>query len=151
MRDPVLALSWLKRTVLRLTALYSLTGTVTSPKLMAPVQIERGMDRQVCPTGGVLHTSRRHSCAVCYAFAPSFSKRSDGLLPSWRPSANSPTLLALNASRPPRLRAVTRAWSTTTCASTHVPPALRMSVCSDGQDVTVRPRTTSASTSVHGA
>ena len=49
-REPVLALSWLKRTVLRLTALYSLTGTVTSPKLMAPVQMERGMNRQVCPT-----------------------------------------------------------------------------------------------------
>ena len=51
MREPVLALSWLKRTVLRLTALYSFTGTVTSPKLMAPVQIERGMDRASVPDG----------------------------------------------------------------------------------------------------
>src|ERR1700733_5550124 len=43
MRTPVLLESWWKRTVLRLTALYSLTGTVTRPKLIAPVQIERGM------------------------------------------------------------------------------------------------------------
>src|SRR5437867_3273247 len=63
MRDPVFWLSWLKRTVLRLTALYSLTGTVTSPKLMAPVQIERGMDRQVCRRMRNLHTRRRRSCA----------------------------------------------------------------------------------------
>src|SRR6185312_3258750 len=63
MREPVLPLSWLKRTVLRLTALYSFTGTVTSPKLMAPVQIERGMDRSVCPTERGLHTLRRTNCA----------------------------------------------------------------------------------------
>src|SRR4051794_35032592 len=64
MREPVLALSWLKRTVLRLTALYSLTGTVTSPKLMAPVQIERGIDRSVCPTASGLHTRRTTSCVL---------------------------------------------------------------------------------------
>src|SRR4051794_5337231 len=67
MREPVLALSWLKRTVLRLTALYSFTGTVTRPKLMAPVQIERGMDAQVCPRDAALHTLRIGSCAQRYA------------------------------------------------------------------------------------
>ncbi len=47
MRTPFLPLSWWKRTVLRLIALYSLTGTVTRPKLIAPVQIERGIVRSV--------------------------------------------------------------------------------------------------------
>src|SRR3954454_13403365 len=42
MRTPVLPLSWWKRTVLRETAEDSFTGTVTRPKEMAPVQIERG-------------------------------------------------------------------------------------------------------------
>src|SRR4051794_24916801 len=49
------------------------------------------------------------------------------------------------------LREVTRPSSTQTSSSTQVPPALRTSVCSDGHEVSVRPRTTSASTSVHGA
>ncbi len=35
--------SWLKRTVLRDTAVYIRTGTLTSPKLMVPVQMARGM------------------------------------------------------------------------------------------------------------
>src|SRR3712207_3687311 len=39
--------SWLKRTVLRWTAEYSLTGTFTSPNEIAPVQIARGMARKV--------------------------------------------------------------------------------------------------------
>src|ERR1700761_6671269 len=47
MRTPVFPLSWWKRTFLRLIALYSLTGTVTKPKLIAPVQIERGIVRSV--------------------------------------------------------------------------------------------------------
>jgi hypothetical protein len=34
--------------------------------------------------------------------------------------------------------------------STHVPPALRMSVLSEGHEVSVRPRAASTSTSVHG-
>src|SRR3954454_25075871 len=41
--------------------------------------------------------------------------------------------------------------STCTSSSTHVPPALRMSVRRLGQLVSVRPLTTTASTSVHGA
>ncbi len=40
--------------------------------------------------------------------------------------------------------------STTTSASTHSPPALRMSVFTVGNDVSLRPFTTSASTNVQG-
>ena len=49
-----------------------------------------------------------------------------------------------------RLRLVTSPPSTTHSSSTHVPPAFRMSVWSDGHDVSLRPLTTPASTSVHG-
>src|SRR5215211_916755 len=35
--------SWLNDTLLRLTALYSLTGMLTSPKLIAPLQIGLGI------------------------------------------------------------------------------------------------------------
>src|ERR671910_3299114 len=42
-RWPVLALSWWNRTVLRLTAEYSLMGTLTSPNEMAPLQIDLGI------------------------------------------------------------------------------------------------------------
>ena len=45
---------------------------------------------------------------------------------------------------------VTRPWSTWTSSSTQVAPALRRSVRSDGHEVSVRPRTTPASISVHG-
>src|SRR3954451_17332858 len=65
--------------------------------------------------------------------------------------ANSSTILAQNAGRSSGLREDTRPSSTTTSSSTHVPPALRMSVCSDGHEVIVRPCSTSASTRVHGA
>src|SRR6266576_1040449 len=43
MRAPVPSSSWLKRTSLGETALNSFTGTLTSPKLMAPLQIALGM------------------------------------------------------------------------------------------------------------
>src|SRR4051812_49868903 len=43
MRTPVSPLSWWKRTVLRETAEYSLTGTLISPKEIAPLQIDRGI------------------------------------------------------------------------------------------------------------
>ena len=43
MRAPVLLESWWKRTVLGEVALYSLTGTLTSPKLIAPDQIARAI------------------------------------------------------------------------------------------------------------
>ena len=57
----------------------------------------------------------------------------------------------VNAGRSSGLRLVTRLSSTTTSSSTHSAPALRRSVCRLGHDVRLRPRTTSASTSVHGA
>src|SRR3954454_6155878 len=69
---------------------------------------------------------------------------------SCSPSQNSSTIFSQNAGRSSGLREETRPWSTTTSSSTHVPPALRMSVWSDGHDVILRPRSTSASTSVHG-
>jgi hypothetical protein len=43
MRAPVLAESWLKRTVFGCVAVYSFTGTLTSPKLIAPDQIARAI------------------------------------------------------------------------------------------------------------
>src|SRR3954453_20966134 len=67
------------------------------------------------------------------------------------PSRISSTILALKAGRSSGLRLLTTAWSTTTSSSTQLPPALRMSVCRLGHEVSVRPSTTSASTSVHGA
>ena len=45
MRTPSLSWSWWKRTLLRETALYSFTGTLTSPKLMAPLQIDLGISQ----------------------------------------------------------------------------------------------------------
>src|SRR3712207_5415343 len=49
MRWPVSPLSWWNRTVLRETAEYSFTGTFTSPKEIAPLQIDRGMGHIVVP------------------------------------------------------------------------------------------------------
>src|SRR3954451_10775722 len=56
-REPVSLLSWWNRTVLRLTAEYIFTGTVTRPKLIVPVQMDRAMD---------LHypRSRPHQCGA---------------------------------------------------------------------------------------
>jgi len=51
-RTPVFAFSWLKRTVLRSTAVNSFTGTLTSPKLIAPVQMGRGTS-VIIPTVGL--------------------------------------------------------------------------------------------------
>src|SRR5436305_11848548 len=51
MRAPVPSSSWLNRTSLGETALNSFTGTLTSPKLMAPLQIALGI-------GLVSHLSR---------------------------------------------------------------------------------------------
>jgi len=67
------------------------------------------------------------------------------------PSPNSSIAFALKAGMSSGRRLVTRPWSTWTCSSTHVPPALRTSVCSDGNEVIVRPFTMPASTSTHGA
>src|SRR6185312_5360902 len=63
----------------------------------------------------------------------------------------SSTIAAQNASRSSGLRLVIRLPSTTSSSSTQSAPALRRSVCSDGQDVIRRPLTTSASTSTQGA
>ena len=43
MRAPVRESSWLKLTLLRDTAAYSLIGMLTSPKLMAPLQMALGI------------------------------------------------------------------------------------------------------------
>lgn len=66
------------------------------------------------------------------------------------PSANSSTILAQNAGRSSGLRLLTSPLSVTTSWSTQFAPALVRSVRRLGQEVMVRPRTTSASTSVHG-
>ena len=67
------------------------------------------------------------------------------------PSPNSSIAFALNAGMSSGRRLVTRPWSTWTCSSTHVPPALRTSVCKEGNEVIVRPFTIPASTSTQGA
>ena len=56
-----------------------------------------------------------------------------------------------NAGMSSGLREVTRPESTTTSSSTQSPPALRISVCRLGKEVTLRPSTTSASISIQGA
>src|SRR5215204_1580982 len=50
-RCPVLPLSWWNRTVFLLTAEYSFTGTLTSPKEIAPLHIDRGMGPILLPRG----------------------------------------------------------------------------------------------------
>ena len=67
------------------------------------------------------------------------------------PSQNSSIAFALKAGMSSGLRLVTRPWSTWTSSSTQVPPALRTSVFSEGNEVIVRPLTMPASTSTHGA
>src|SRR5437763_4895052 len=80
-----------------------------------------------------------------YADAVVFSR-----WPGCTPSQNSSTSFSQNAGRSSGFRDVTRPWSTTTSSSTQLPPAFRMSVSSDGHEVSLRPRATSASTSIHG-
>src|SRR5205085_10416556 len=62
MRAPVPSSSWLKRTSLGDTALNSFTGTLTSPKLMAPLQIALGI-------GLVSHLSHDVSRVDVFALA----------------------------------------------------------------------------------
>ena len=71
------------------------------------------------------------------------------MLPAPCVTASSSALL--NAGMSPGLRLVIRLPSATTLSSTQVPPALRMSVCRLGQEVSVRPSRTPASIRVHGA
>src|SRR3954463_577788 len=114
---------------------------------MAPVQIERGMGSLSCPIGtGVLQVQAElRGYEPAEAPAPAFSAT------SCSPSANSSIILALKAGRSSGLRLGTRPWSTWTSSSTHVPPAFSMLVLIEGYEVSVRPLTASASTSVHGA
>src|SRR5205814_9970175 len=69
-------------------------------------------------------------------------------------SANALTICSQNAGRSSGFRLVTRVFGpfvqTWTSASTQLPAALRMSVCRLGHEVSVRPRTRSASTRAHG-
>src|SRR5207248_9935109 len=53
------------------------------------------------------------------------------------PSTNSSIILSLNAGMSSGFLLVTSPWSTTTCWSTQLPPALRMSVCKVGHDVSL--------------
>src|SRR5581483_913773 len=85
-RAPVLLESWLKRTVLGEVALYSFTGTLTSPKLIAPDQIARAIS-----VG--LYTAARPAATNASALARSASVRVSG-----------PGLAAAPDSRPPRTR-----------------------------------------------
>src|SRR5690349_4908320 len=62
-RVPVLPLSWWKRTVFRETAEYSLTGTFTSPKEIAPLQIDRGIGALSYPGVRAIN-ARTPDCAV---------------------------------------------------------------------------------------
>ena len=57
MRAPSLRCTSRKRTVLDSIAVYSLTGTVTRPKLIVPFQIERG----IVDRGATQDPSRRTS------------------------------------------------------------------------------------------
>src|SRR4051812_41046911 len=56
MRDIVRSSSWLNETLLRDTAWKSLTGMLTSPKLIVPFQTGRGMPI-VCPFGAKSETT----------------------------------------------------------------------------------------------
>src|SRR3954465_8469684 len=114
---------------------------------MAPVQIERGMGSLSCPIGtGVLQVQAElRGYEPAEAPLPAFSAT------SCSPSANSSIIFSLKAGRSSGLRLVTRPWVTWPSSPPQVPPALRMSVLIDGYDVSVRPLTASASTSVHGA
>ena len=59
MRALVRVSIWLKRTVLRVTALYSFTGMLTRPKLIDPLQMARGMADQLPATAQ--HSTQWHN------------------------------------------------------------------------------------------
>src|SRR5688572_9591821 len=62
-RAPVRESSWLKCTVLRDTAAYSLIGMLTSPKLIEPLQMARGMGKSF-PDDGFSTTPDRYVTTV---------------------------------------------------------------------------------------
>src|SRR5450755_584202 len=103
MRAPVLDDSWWKRTVLGEVALYIFTGTLTSPKLIAPLQIARGMGSLCIPHAGrrqvlrpVLPTDRqwRRAADLTSARAATFHNRVIAPVPSAarRPRPRRPSL-----------------------------------------------------------
>src|SRR4051794_34158025 len=75
--------SWWKRTLLRDTALYSFTGTLTRPKLIAPLQIALAIDRYLSARGpGPSSIRTQVSHAAVLAEAPG----RDVAAPRWRDS-----------------------------------------------------------------
>src|SRR6202795_1712643 len=66
------------------------------------------------------------------------------------PFENRSIICRLNAGISSGLRLVTTPLLKTTSSSTQVPPAFRISVLREGQEVTVRPCTAPASTSIQG-
>src|SRR3978361_1877750 len=99
MRKPSAASSWWKRTGLRCVADYSLTGTVTRPKEIAPVQIDLGM-RRIVPYAGGRHPptqeNLRKDRRAGYALAEPLPLPAVAAT-SCSPSANSSIILSLNA------------------------------------------------------
>lgn len=77
----------------------------------------------------------------------SASEVDQALADAW---ASCSTSAEQNAGRSEGDRLVTKLRSTTTSSSTTLPPAFRRSVRMLGYDVSFRPATTPASTSVHG-
>src|SRR5579884_2557560 len=77
-----------------------------------------------------------------------------GTPPAGAPTRRPCTIWAQNAGRSAGLRLVTSVlgpdWHTRTSSSAHWPPALVMSVRKLGHDVSILPRTTSASTNTQG-
>ncbi len=89
------------------------------------IVLERG-GSEATPNDAV-PPNRRHRASGPQRAAPAAAAR-----PSWMPSPNSSSIFALKAGISSGLRLVTMPWSTTTSSSTHSPPALRMSVRSEG-------------------
>src|SRR5262249_26527899 len=76
--------------------------------------------------------------------------RSGGALAAVLALWNSSSIFTLNTGMSSGFRLVTMPWSTTTSSSTQCPPAFRISVFREGQEVRERPGTASASTSTQG-
>jgi hypothetical protein len=90
----------------------------------------------------------RRSVAVLQTSGPADSRPALLVVNAHRESS---TILSQNVSTSSGFRLVT--WPASTCrsSSTQLPPALRMSVCRLGHEVNVRPSSTPASISIHGA
>src|SRR5256885_17223658 len=76
MRAPAPSSSWLNRTSLGDTALNSFTGTLTSPKLMAPLQMALGMSvARRAHSRGVLTARDAPGCVLLLAVVPATPRR----------------------------------------------------------------------------